>query len=221
MKANERFFICFIRVSIIIDYIFSYSIGRAVIEFLKVAATSFIISALLSLLTLFGSDKWSLILVSTRDEFIQIIGLKLSFYIIILLVGFGFILYRFSFLTRFISWFIVSISNIGFIINAVLTGVLTGVFFYEFFGIESNISSLSKLIFYMAVFGLSIIFYGATKIFSTGIRKEIDETLGKYTSVLTLLFGFILTGFGFYVLDTEEWSELAEKRTKVACIEVN
>ena len=218
MKVSEKLFICSIKASIVIDYVLSYSIGRAVIDFLKIAATPFIISTILSLLTLFESKKWNPVLIGARDEFMQVTGLKLSSYIIIILVGVSFIVYSFDVLTRFIAKFVTLISNVGFVINAVLGGVVLGTLVSGFFGVENNISTRFKFEFWGISLLLFLIFNFSKEVLPNRIKKDITEILEKpITWFIPLIFGLALTALGISALIAEEWSELAENQKEIAC----
>ena len=59
-------------------------------------------------------------------------------------------------------------STIGFILNAVLTGVFTDTFVLEYFGIENNISPNFKIDFYIFSIYYVLLF---EKIISDDIRK--------------------------------------------------
>ena len=133
-------------------------------------------------------------------------------------MGFSFIVYSFDFLTKFIARFVLLISNVGFVINAVLAGVFLGVIVSGFFGIESNISMKVKFELLFTIFGISAIFYGSTKVLPSRIKKDVTEALGKpIVWPIPFLFGVILTVSGVYILNIEEWPELAGNQTEIAC----
>lgn len=190
------------------EYISCYSIGEVIGEFLKIAITPFFLSTTLSLFTICANDKWFKILIASRDELIQITGLKLSFYILIILIGAGFITYSFGKLKKLVSWFISTISNIGFVISAVLTGVVSGVIFSEVFGVQNGISGYFKAMFYITMFLISAMFYIFSKGIFDNIQNEFNNVLGNKAPYVIRLFGVILATFGLFALFLEPWGEV-------------
>ncbi len=187
------------------SYISNYSAGRAIGEFVKTAVTTFLITTVLSLSALFANENWNVVLSNAREEFLQITGLKLAFYAVLFLVAISLIFYKVSFLTKVLAWLVRSISNIGFNINAVLAGAIGGIIISDLLNpkIVTSIGSIIGL--YLILFTLTVLFYLSTKIFSTGVRNEIDETLGKYKWIFTLAFGIILCIIWWFGVNDEPW----------------
>lgn len=193
------------------DYISIYSPGKAVGEFIKISIPPFLITAILGLSTLFATKKWDSILFSARNEFVQVTGLKLSFYTVLLLVAFSFVFYRISFLTSILSWLVRSISNIGFVISSVLLGTTFGMLVFDSVNPKVSNSTLSIISFCFLLLSLSTMFYLSARVFSDGIRNEIDETLGKYKWVFTLVFGLILGIIWWFGVNDEPWIEVSRQ----------
>ena len=208
MKANENFFICFIRVLIIKDYISSYSIAKAIVEFSKIALTTFTVTIIFSLIMLTTNEGFDLVLLKASEEFLQFTGLKLFSYAILFLVPIGFICYRCNVFIKIIYFFINSISNIGFVIIATLAGALPGMILADFITLGHTSSPTTILKLYFFIFLLAFLFYGSPKLFLPKGREIIESWFGKHTTIVTLVAGVITFPLIFYGFSNELWPEV-------------
>lgn len=190
------------------DYISSYSTGKVTGEFFKIFITSLVLVTTPIVKILITNESLNLVLLKIIMEPLQVTGLKLSFYVLLLLISISLICYRFNFLTEVLALLVKLLSNAGFVVNATLAGAFTGVVIVESFIPEISSSSQSIITFYFIIFFLFLIFYLSARIFSTGIRYEIDNALGQYTNISTLIFGILMFLFALYALIDEPWVEL-------------
>lgn len=208
MGTFQGFFSDFISAFKNNDYISSYSVGKVTGEFFKIFITSLVFTIVPIVKILIINESLDLALLRIITEPLQVTGLKLSFYVLLLLISISLVCYRFNFLTKVFALLVKLLSNAGFVINATLAGAFTGVVIVESFVPEISSSVQSIIMFYFIIFFLFLIFYLSARIFSTGIRYEIDNALGKYTNISTLIFGIIMFLFALYVLIDEPWVEL-------------
>lgn len=205
MKLSERLFLCLLRLLIIIDHISSYSSGKAIAEFLKIAFTPFIVIVSFGLIKLFESKKLNPVLFKASQEFMQVTGLMINSYLLLFFVAFSVIFYPFSSLTRLMSFLVKYISSLGFVLTAGLAGTIGGMIISDIVNSENSSSLGSILSFYFIILLFSLMFYCAPKIFSKSVRKQVDELPLKYRNILIFLFGVIILIFVTYGFINEPW----------------
>lgn len=209
MKATKKYFTDLINSFQGNAYISSCSGGQATGEFFKLFFAPFYLTMILGFVILAAGKKWDGILLNAIQEFMQMTGLKLSFYSVIGLIAFSFIFYKYSWLTKLLSWLVKSLSHAAFAMSAVLTGVLWGIVIPGCIDAK-NLSPLYATIEVSTLtVPLSIAFFLSAKVFCTGVRKEIDSTLGKHTRKVTLVAGIILMiVFVKTMFFDESWKEI-------------
>lgn len=205
MEIKLKFFSDFISAFNMNDYISNYSAGRAAGEFCKIAITTFIIFILLISVSLITSESFNTVLGNIKEEFLQMKGLLLATYLIILVLGARCVFYKISLLTNVLNFTIKVMSNIGFLITATLAGVLSGMIFEEKCIIKNSISIATILNLYFFIFLLFILFYGASKAFSPKVRAFISNILEEKTGLFSLMFGIVLSALALYGLVKEPW----------------
>ena len=190
------------------DNISSYSIARAIVEFSKIALTTFTVTMIFSLIMLTTDEGFDLVLFKANGEFLQFTGLKLFSYAILFLVPIGFICYRCNFFVQIICFFINSISNIGFVIIATLAGALPSMILADFIilGHTSFLDTILKLYFF--IFLLTLLFYGSPKLFSSKGQEIIKSWFGRRTAIVTLVTGVITFPLILYGFSNELWPEV-------------
>ena len=197
-------------------YISTQKGGEATGEFFKLFFAPFYLTFILGFATLAANGKWDGILLNAIQEFMQMTGIKLSFYIVIGVAAFSFIFYGVEKLTSILSWIVKSLSHSAFAMCAVMTGVLWGIVIPAIVDTGDLAPLYSTLSLSIFTIGLAIAFYFSSKLFCSTIRSEIDNTFGKHTRVFTFLIGL---GFMAIFINTvffeEAWLEVP-KETSVA-----
>lgn len=209
MKAIKKYFSDFKSSFRGNAYISSYTGGQATGEFFKLFFAPFYLTMIIGFVILATGEKWDGILLNAIQEFIQMTGLKLSFYSVIGLTAFSFLFYEVRWLTQVLSWLVKSLSHAAFAMAAVLTGVLWGIVIPGCIDAQ-NLSPLYATIgLSILTIPLSIAFFFSAKIFCTGVREEIDNTLGKHTRKVTFSIGIILMVLFLKTMFFDEsWKEL-------------
>lgn len=190
-------------------YISSYTGGQATGEFFKLFFAPFYLTMILGFVILAAGKEWDGILINAIQEFIQMTGLKLSFYSVVGLIAFSFLFYEIKWLTQVLSWLVKSLSHTAFVMAAVLTGVLWGVVIPGCIDAK-NLSPLFATIELSTItIPLSVAFFFSAKVFCTGVREEIDSNLGRHTRKVTFSFGTILMILSLKVMfNDEQWEEI-------------
>lgn len=173
-------------------YISGYTGGQATGEFFKLFFAPFYLTMTLGFVILATGEKWDGILLNAIQEFMQMTGLKLSFYSVIGLLAFSFLFYEARWLTKVLSWLVKSLSHAAFAMAAVLTGVLWGIVIPGCIDAQNLTPLYATIGLSMLTIPLSIAFFYSARIFCTGVRKEIDNTLGKHTRKVTFSVGIVL-----------------------------
>lgn len=206
MKMVRRFCFDFKESLKMNAHISSYSPGKVTGEFFKIAITPFIVVTFIGVATLFTSAEWGQVLFRASQEFMQVIGLKLAAYLLLLFLALSTIFYPYSSLAKLLALFTKLISNIGFAITAGLAGTIGGMTIAEILNGKST-SSLSSIIsFYFIILLLFIMFYCVPNIFSDKVRKEIDDIELKYKKIITFTFGFLILFIVIYGFINETWN---------------
>ncbi len=197
-------------------YISCQTGGEATGEFLKLFFAPFYLTLALGLATVISNERWDGIYLNAIQEFMQMTGIKLSFYFVVGIAAFSFIFYEVKFLTKLLSWIVKSLSHSAFAMCAVMTGVFWGILIpavVDVGNLSPLISTVKISIFSVA---LSIAFYYSSKIFCTNIRSEINKTFGKHTRTFTLIIGFSLMYFFINAMFFQEtWLEVPKESTVV------
>jgi len=209
MKAIKNFLSDFKKSFLGNAYISSYTGVQAAGEFFRLFLGPFYLTMILGFLILATGERWDGILLNAIDEFVQMTGLKLSFYLLIGLVGFSFIFYEVDWLTKILSLVVKSLSHVAFTMFAVFTGVLWGIVLplcVEAGGDDPFYELLALSMFPILA---SVVLFFSAKIFSTGVREEIDKTLGRHTRKFTLGMGvFLMIVFIKTFFFDEPWEEV-------------
>ncbi|OOE57906.1 hypothetical protein [Salinivibrio kushneri] len=192
MEAIKNFFSDFIKSFRGNAYISSYSGGQAAGEFFKLFFAPFYLTMILGFVILAAGEKWDGILLNAIEEFMQMTGIKLSFYSVIGLIAFSFLFYELRWLTQVLSWLVKSLSHAAFIMCAVLTGVLWGIVLPGCIDADNLSPLYATLGLSLLLIPLSVGFFFSAKVFCTGVREEIDNTLGKHTRKFTFGVGLVL-----------------------------
>lgn len=191
-------------------YLSSYSCGRATGEFIKLFIAPYCFIMTLGFITLATGDKWDGILLNAINEFIQMSGIKLSFYFVVGLIAFSLIFYGFSRVTKILSWLIRFLSHAGFSMIAILTGVLWGAVIPGCIDLNNLSPFYDTLeVSLVAIIPVTLIFYASNKLFCTKTRKIIDDQLGEHVTWFTVVIGIILMGmFIEMTFFNETWNEI-------------
>lgn len=190
-------------------YISSYTGGQATGEFFKLFFAPFYLTMILGFVILAAGEKWDGILLNAIQEFMQMTGLKLSFYSVVGLIAFSFLFYEIRWLTKVLSWLVKSLSHAAFSMAAVLTGVLWGIVIPGCIDAQNLSPLFSTIGLSILTIPLSIAFFFSAKMFCTGVREEIDNTLGNHTRKVTFGAGIIL--MVLFIKTTfydESWKEI-------------
>lgn len=201
-------------------YISDLSGGQATAEFLRLSFAPFCISLSLGLFVLITNHKWDQVLLNAITEFLQFTGVKLSLYYVILIIGFGFVLYKVRLLTHICAWLVKIISHSAFPMCAVMTGVLWGLIIPVI--IEGqNLYNLGIILnATLLTIPLAVLFYYSASIFKIETRQEIDRSFGVHTSKVTVSIGIALIGLVVVFLFFEEnWKEVSKINTCQETIE--
>lgn len=217
MKKIQKYFFDFKKSFSGNAYISSYTGGQATGEFFKLFFAPFYLTMILGFVILATGEKWDGILLNAIEEFVQMTGIKLSFYSVIGLIAFSLLFYEIHWLTQVLSWLVKSLSHAAFAMSAVLTGVLWGIVLPGCID-AGNLSPLyATLSISLLLIPLSIGFFYSAQIFCTGVREEIDKTLGKHTRKVTFGVGVVLMVLFIKTMFFDEsWKEV---KTETQCQE--
>ncbi len=199
-------------------YISDHNAGCAVGEYLKIAFAPFYLSLIFGWIVVTSSDKWSQVFMSAINEFMQLTGIKILLYLTVTVLGLSLTLYRFKCLTKFMSWLTKTLSHSGFAMSAVAFGVLWGILTPAMYdsGSVYNPLVITLMLSLFFIF-TNFVFYISSHIFKSGVRDEINKTLGNHTNKITFVIGLGLLALSFYSFFIDEEWKGAIKDNVSAC----
>lgn len=164
-----------------------------------------IFSFCLSFLSIISDKHVETLLAVAVEEFLQIIGIILTFYSSVFFAGLSMILIRFGFVRELLNWITASICKCGFNFTAVVVGVFLGLAIPVWIQTGSVNQFFGFLLLVLWFSGFQWTYYFISVLVHDEIKEPERSYFGINVQDLLIALGVIFVLISFFGIYTERW----------------